>query len=108
MLSHRGAPPNNGNAISSLQRQMALSAACMIHIAARHGLYEARCLPKSLVLIRFLRDLNIPASLKLGTRRQGDVFVAHAWVESGDLVVNDKADVELDFAAFDSPADKSA
>ena len=77
-------------------------AARMISIAANHGLYRARCLPKSLVLVKFLQARDIPCSLKIGARRQGEEFGAHAWVECGGAAVNHGSDVKLRYAAFDS------
>ncbi len=96
------------NAITSHHHHTARMAAQMINIAANHGLIRARCLQKSLVLVKFLRARGIPSSLVLATRRQGEAFGAHAWVECAGMVVNDHADVELRFAPFNSPTDRSA
>jgi len=88
-------------------RLVARKAAHMINIAANHGFCRARCLQKSLVLVKFLRDLNIPSTLVVGARRQGEEFGAHAWVKCAGAVVNDHDDVERRYKAFGSPADNS-
>ena len=77
-------------------------AARMISIAANHGLYRARCLPKSLVLVKFLQARDIPCSLKIGARRQGEEFGAHAWVECGGVAINEDTDVGSCYAVFDT------
>ena len=82
----------------------ATMAARIISIAANHGLYRARCLPKSLVLVKFLQARDIPCNLKLGTRRQGEEFGAHAWVECGGVAINEDTDVESRYAAFATPS----
>lgn len=102
----RGKALANNTAITSHHRHTAQKAARMIDIAANHGLYRARCLQKSLVLIKFMRACEIPCSLVLGARRQGDAFDAHAWVECGGVVVNDDADVGLGFTPFNVPAER--
>ena len=79
-------------------------AARMDSIAGNHGLYRARCLPKSLVLVKFLQARDISCSLKIGARRQGEEFGAHAWVECGGVAVNEDTDVERRYAVFDTPS----
>ena len=82
----------------------ATMAARMISIAANHGLYRARCLPKSLVLVKFLQARDISCNLKIGTRRQGEEFGAHAWVECAGVAINEDTDVESRYAAFAAPS----
>jgi hypothetical protein len=76
----------------------------MISIAANHGLYRARCLPKSLVLVKFLQARDIASNLKIGARCQGEEFGAHAWVECGGVAINESTDVENRYAVFDTPS----
>ena len=82
----------------------ATMAAHMISIAANHGLYRAGCLPKSLVLVKFLQARDIPCNLKIGARRKGEDFGAHAWVECGGVAINEDTDVESRYAVFDTPS----
>ena len=54
--------------------------------------YRARekCLLDSLVLTRFLHICDIPVTLVLGVAPKP--FTAHAWVQFGSIVLNDKAE----------------
>ena len=101
-LYSRGPDATEHSRNADLDVGTARVAARMINIAARYGFYHARCLEKSLVLLRFLRLCSIPCHLVLGTSVQSDVFVAHAWVESRGVVVNDDVDVGRRYAAFSS------
>lgn len=58
----------------------------------RPWLYRARekCLLDSLVLTTFLHHYGIPATLVLGVAPKP--FTAHAWVQFGTIVLNDKAE----------------
>ena len=85
---------------------LATMAARMIGIAANHGLYRAPCLAKSLVLVKFLQARDIPCNLKIGTRRQGEEFGAHAWVECAGVAINEDTDVESRYVAFDAPIER--
>lgn len=55
-----------------------------------------RCLPRSLALVHALRTLGHPALLVLGVALQP--FAAHAWVQAGEVVLNDELDHVLLFA----------
>lgn len=49
------------------------------------------CLKETLVLSRLLARRGIPALLRIGVRRQADVFAAHAWLElDGQVILGDK------------------
>jgi len=71
--------------------------ALMINASARRVPYDATCLRRSLVLWWLLRRRGIDSRLRIGARLQGDDFLAHAWVECQDCVVNDSATVQSDF-----------
>ena len=49
-----------------------------------------RCLPRSLAMARRLASLRCDALLVIGVRAQP--FAAHAWVQSGDIVLNETPD----------------
>lgn len=51
--------------------------------AGRHGLIEATCLRQSLLVYAILRRRGLQPELRLGVRRDGEGFAAHAWVELG-------------------------
>jgi transglutaminase superfamily protein len=46
------------------------------------------CLVDSLVLVEYLRRSGVPSTLVIGVKTKP--FAAHAWVQCGSLVVNDK------------------
>lgn len=47
------------------------------------------CLRRSLTLIRELDRLGLAAALHVGVRYVGEQAEAHAWVQVGDVIVND-------------------
>ena len=50
------------------------------------------CLRRSVTLIRELNRLGLASSLHLGVRPSRAGMAAHAWVQVGDVVVNDDPD----------------
>ncbi|MFN3326169.1 MAG: lasso peptide biosynthesis B2 protein [Bryobacteraceae bacterium] len=60
---------------------------------------ETRCLHRSAALTCLLRCEGVPAFLVIGIRRHP--FRAHAWVEVGDRVVNDKTGVRSVYEELD-------
>jgi len=103
----RGNTPTAQNTPNNDALNTARMAARMINIAAGHGPFRARCLQQSLLLIKFLHARGIACNLCLGSRRQGEEFGAHAWVECGGVAVNDDSEIKLRYAAFDSLTDRS-
>jgi hypothetical protein len=81
----------------------ARAVARMVEAAARHGLYRATCLPRSLILWSLLRRRGIAGDLCIGVRKDRGRLEAHAWVELRGAVLNDRDDVCNRFAAFDRP-----
>ena len=77
----------------------------MMRMAARHTLGQPTCLPQSLVCLALLRRQGIEGDLRIGTRRDGGKFEAHAWVEYQGQVLNDRPDVRQRFAPFNQPID---
>jgi hypothetical protein len=68
--------------------------------ARRHAPYPGNCLSQSIALCWLLRRRGVPASLRLGARIDAGAFSAHAWVESGDRVINETPDVTERFTPF--------
>ena len=69
--------------------------------AERHLFLRSNCLEHSLVLLWLLRREGIAGILRLGGRKQGDQFEAHAWVEvSGASLDNVDGDA-MEFVPFD-------
>lgn len=60
---------------------------------------EVLCLQRSAVTACLLRRHGLPAELVIGARQMP--FLAHAWVEIGGLVVNDKSYMHEMYAVLD-------
>ncbi len=63
-----------------------------IDSAARHHFIRAQCLHRSLALHTWLRQEGLPSELRIGVRKTGGTLAAHAWVEVGGYVINDRRD----------------
>ncbi|HEU5317226.1 MAG TPA: lasso peptide biosynthesis B2 protein [Chloroflexota bacterium] len=61
-----------------------------IGAAARLPLVGGHCLQRSLALHRVLRRKGLPSELRIGVRRVDGRLAAHAWVELGPFLVNDR------------------
>jgi hypothetical protein len=51
------------------------------------------CLRRSVTLLRELNRLHLTATMHIGVRSIAGVLEAHAWVQAGDVVVNDDPEV---------------
>lgn len=80
---------------------MAFRISHLVDLAARHGVYPANCLQRSLTLWWMLRMRGIRSDLRFGTRKADGRFEAHAWIEVAGVVLNDGDDVRLRYAPFD-------
>ena len=72
----------------------------LLDIASRHGPYSATCLRQSLSLWWLLRRRGLPAELRIGVAKGDAQLQAHAWVELAGRVINDRAAVADDYAAY--------
>jgi hypothetical protein len=63
---------------------------------------NAACLQTALVLVSVLHARGIPASIQVGVRRHGTELTAHAWVQAGDLMLDD-AGAAGAFVALQTP-----
>ena len=73
----------------------------MVRSAAYRGLGTPTCLEKSLVLWWLLGRHGIASSLRIGTRKTGGKFEAHAWVECEGVPLNEPEELHKHYAAFD-------
>ena len=93
--------------LDSSQLHEAQTVARMIDIASAHGLYQANCLTRSLLLMLALKKRNIPCRLMIGANEQKNIkkndFEAHAWIESGGNVLNDQSNISTRFKVFPLP-----
>ena len=74
----------------------------MVRAAARHGFGHPTCLEESLALWFFLRRQGIEAELRVGVRKEGEKFEAHAWVEREGVALNEPEALHEHYAAFDA------
>ncbi len=51
------------------------------------------CLRRSVTLLRELTRLDLAATMHVGVRTVAGAVEAHAWVQAGDVVLNDDPDV---------------
>ena len=63
--------------------------ASIVSIAAKHGLFEAGCLRRSLLVWWFLRRDGIQSDLRFGVRKINHIIEAHAWLDYRGVVLND-------------------
>ena len=67
----------------------------------RHLSWHANCLERSLALWWQLGRRGIESDLRIGARKEGGRFEAHAWVELGNAVLNDSGETHMHYAPFD-------
>jgi hypothetical protein len=68
---------------------------------SRHLFWHASCLEQSLVLWRQLMRRGIAAEIRIGARKEAGRFEAHAWVELGNVILNDFGEAHIHFAPFE-------
>jgi hypothetical protein len=73
----------------------------MVRSAAYRSLGTATCLERSLVLWWLLEGQGITSSVRIGTRKSGHKFEAHAWVECDGVALNEPEEAHKHYAAFD-------
>ena len=61
----------------------------LVNIAANHSLLVLTCLPRSLTLWWLSRRAGLAVEFRIGVRKEGGVFAAHAWVELAGWPVGD-------------------
>src|SRR6516162_80725 len=80
-------PLTCGSQSPEAQARAALTAQ-MVRAAARHGIGNPSCLEVSLALWWLLARQGIASDLRVGIRKDGEKFEAHAWIEcSGATLV---------------------
>jgi hypothetical protein len=85
------APRRPTRAVAEEDLRQAVRYARLIALAARHHAVPAHCLHRALVLHCWLLDAGLASQLRIGVRKEGADLKAHAWVELGGHVVNDRA-----------------
>ena len=73
----------------------------MVLAAARRLPLQGNCLERSLTLWLLLARRGISARLRIGARRSGEKFEAHAWVERNGEALGEPEGRHLHYAAFE-------
>ena len=87
---------------ATLMSKVAAMTAHMVNAADRYGLVHPSCLAKSLTLWWLLGWQGIPSHLRIGIRKEGEKFAAHAWVEREGAALNEPDEHHHHYAAFDA------
>ena len=74
----------------------------MIDAAVRHVWRASTCLEKSLALWWLLGRQGIACEVRIGARKQGGKFEAHAWLERDGVAINEPQQEHRHYAAFDA------
>ena len=83
-------PSLNGRVADFSQRETGERLALAINRATRYGVFRPRCLARAVALSQMLDGRGIHGHrIRIGVRRAGGTFSAHAWVELGDWVLGD-------------------
>jgi hypothetical protein len=80
----------------------AILTAQLVRAAAHHGIGDPACLEVALALWWLLARQGIASELRVGIRKDGETFEAHAWVECGGATLNEPEMHHRQFAAFDA------
>lgn len=80
----------------------------MVSAAERYSPGQPTCLDESLLLWYLLRRQNICAEMRIGVRKQGGKFEAHAWVENNGVALNQRDEQHRLYAPFDGDLQQSS
>ena len=83
------------------QARAALTAQ-MVRAAGHSGIGQPNCLKVSLLLWWLLARQGIASDLRVGVRKDGEKFEAHAWVECAGAALNEPETSHQHYAAFDA------
>jgi hypothetical protein len=72
-----------------------------VRSAAYRGLKSPSCLEKSLALWWLLRREGIASEVRIGAKKDGQRFQAHAWVECEGSVLNEPEATHRHYSSFD-------
>jgi Transglutaminase-like superfamily len=97
-----------GSAVSSQnvptnpsEGEYAALTARMVASAAVRSFGIATCLERSLAVWWLLSRRGIASKVRIGTRKTGQKFEAHAWVECDGMALNEPEEVHKHYAAFE-------
>lgn len=92
--SHNELPEAAANERAAITSRMVLA-------AARRSPIPSTCLERSLSLWWLLARQNIATQFRIGVKKDGDKFAAHAWVERNGVAIGEPESSHLHFAPFD-------
>jgi hypothetical protein len=72
----------------------------MVRAAARNSPIHSTCLERSLSLWWLLARQGITTQFRIGVRKEGEQFKAHAWVERDGAAIGEAEAPHLHYAAF--------
>jgi hypothetical protein len=73
----------------------------MVLAAARNSPISSTCLERSLSLWWLLSRQNVATQFRIGVKKDGEKFAAHAWVERNGVAIGEHGESHLHFAAFE-------
>jgi Transglutaminase-like superfamily len=82
-------------------QERAVLSAQTVRAAAHCGIGDPACLQQSLTLWWLLARQGIASDLRVGIRKDGEKLEAHAWVECGEVALNDPERNHPHYAVFD-------
>lgn len=74
----------------------------LVSIASNRGFIRGNCLAQSMTIWWLLRRQGIASELRIGVCKQQGRLEAHAWIEHGSRVLNDRAGIGRQFSPFGS------
>jgi hypothetical protein len=72
-----------------------------VRSASYRGLGSPTCLEKSLALWWLLKREGIASEIRIGAKKDGERFEAHAWVECKGVILNEPQETHKHYRAFD-------
>jgi hypothetical protein len=96
------ARPKRTSPYSMETAQIAVEVMRAVGAAVRHGLGHPTCLEQSLTLWWLLQREGVTSQLRIGVRKDGDKFEAHAWVECEGEALGEPGKVHQHYSAFDA------
>lgn len=92
-------PTKNGLPATAAESCAALTSR-MVRAAARNSPIPSTCLERSLLLWWMLARQGIATQYRIGVRKDGEKFAAHAWVEHDGVAIGEPEAQHLHYAAF--------
>ena len=89
----------NNSPMTAVESRVALTSR-MVLAAARNSPIPSTCLERSLSLWWMLARQGIATQFRIGVRKDGEKFAAHAWVERDGVAVGEPEAQHLHYAAF--------